>query len=443
MTESSANRPTALIITTARWPHTAFVAARLRESGFSVAALCPRKGALRHTSGIEQFYTYRPLFRSRCLLDAIRRCSPSLVIPGDDLAAYSLYEFHARCRKNANAEAKKTAELIERSLGRSESFSVVQSKMKLIRFARECGIRVPDTRQIESDEELVRFAATADVPFVLKQDETNGGRGVAIVRSPATAISAYEGLKRRPKVDAFKDLCLRFNISPLARLLLRRAPTVATQQYVSGHPANRAVACWHGKVLAGITVRALETNPPGIGSATVVEAIANAEIDDAVEKLVAKLDLSGFCGFDFIIDECDRAYLLELNPRLTSACWMGTTPGTDLCPALFAAVTGAAPRPNAVAPIWPSFGLEGQRLALFPLEWMRSKTSEHLYSSYHRVPWHDPKLLSYLVESTLRSEQRSERNLVVRAFDHIMKRIERAKAQPLQPEARGQRPSSS
>jgi glutathione synthase/RimK-type ligase-like ATP-grasp enzyme len=442
MTEASANRPTALIITTARWPHTAFVAARLRESGFSVAALCPRKGALRHTSGIAQFYTYRPLFRSRRLLQAIRRCSPSLVIPGDDFAAYALHELHARCRKNADAEANKIAELIERSLGQSDSFSIVQSKMKLIRFARECGIRIPDTRQIESDEELVRFAATAEVPFVLKQDETNGGRGVAIVRSPETAISAYESLKQRPTVDALKDMFLRFNISPLARLLLRRAPTVATQQYVSGNPANRAVACWQGKVLAGITVRALETNPPGIGSATVVEAIANAEIDDAVEKLIAKLGLSGFCGFDFIIDDLDRAYLLELNPRLTSACWIGTTPGTDLCAALFAAVTGAGPRRKKVTPVWPSFGLEGQRLALFPLEWMRSKTSEHLYSPYHRVPWHDPKLLSYLIQSTLRSEQRSKRNFVLLAFDQIMNRIERAEAQPLQQEASGERPSS-
>ena len=420
------------MVTASRWAHTAFVAARLQETGFAVAALCPRKGALRHTSGIDRFYDYSRLRRVQCALRAIRDCSPVLLVPGDDEAAGALYDLHARCRTSDGAEAKGVCQLIEESLGPSASFSTVQSKLGIVRLARDCGIRVPDTREIASRDELVEFVRTAKFPFLLKQEETSGGRGIAIVRSADAAVGEYQNLQRRPKTDGLRDLVFRFDIASLAKLISRASgPRVSAQTYIEGRPANRAVACWKGEVLAGITVLAVETNPPGFGTASVVEAINHAEIADAVQILVAKLGLSGFCGFDFVVDESGRAHLLELNPRLTSACWIGTTPETDLCGVMFEAVTRA---PRSIrgwpAPKWPPFGAEGQRLALFPQEWMRSKTSEHLYAAYHRVPWHDPRLLAYLITSTLNAEKRMEKNSIVRVFERLMNRIERPEVRP-------------
>ena len=103
------------MVTASRWAHTAFVAARLQETGFAVAALCPRKGALRHTSGIDRFYDYSRLRRVQCALRAIRNCSPVLLVPGDDEAAGALYDLHARCRTSDGAEAKGVCQLIEGS----------------------------------------------------------------------------------------------------------------------------------------------------------------------------------------------------------------------------------------------------------------------------------------------------------------------------------------
>jgi hypothetical protein len=37
----------------------------------------------------------------------------------------------------------------------------------------------------------------------------------------------------------------------------------------------------------------------------------------AAEIMARQLRLSGFLGFDFIIDRHDRAWLLEMNPRAT------------------------------------------------------------------------------------------------------------------------------
>jgi ATP-grasp domain-containing protein len=186
----------------------------------------------------------------------------------------------------------------------------------------------------------------------------------------------------------------------------------------------------------------LETNPPGTGTATVIQAIDHPEIAHAVETLVAKLGLSGFCGFDFILDERGRSYLLELNPRLTSACWIGTTLETDLCSAMFEAMT-EIPRAPRYRPTsaWPPFGAPGQRLALFPLEWTRSPSSDHLFTSYHRVPWHDPQLLAYLVTSTLKAERRRRENSVMRAFERLMNKMEGPEVRPLARASRDGTPS--
>ncbi|HEV2548570.1 MAG TPA: ATP-grasp domain-containing protein [Stellaceae bacterium] len=432
MTGSSNNERTILVVTASRWPHTAFVAARLRDVGFSVAAVCPRKGALRRTSGIARFYDYSRLRATQSILAAIDDCSPALVVPGDDEAAAALHELHARCRQSENTEAPGVCRLIEESLGPSASFSIVRSKLQIVQLAGECGVRVPRTREIGNVDELIEFTRAADFPFLLKQEDTSGGRGVVIVRSAEAAVSAYQNLQRRLKTDGLRDLAFRLDPISLIQSMWRQPPRIGAQSLIEGRPANRAVACWKGKVLAGITVVALETNPPGIGTATVVEAMDHPEIARAAGTLVAKLGLSGFCGFDFVLDRSGQAYLLELNARLTSACWIGTTAETDLCGAMFEAVTGT-PRHIAdrLSEKWPPFGREGQRLALFPQEWMRSKTSEHLYASYHRVPWHDPQLLAYLVSNTLKAEQRMQRSALVRIFERFMNRIERDEVRPL------------
>lgn len=432
MTGSSTIARNILVVTASRWPHTAFVAARLRDVGFSVAAMCPRKGALRHTSGIARLYDYSRLRPAQSILAAIRDCSPVLVVPGDDEAAAALYELHARCRSSEDVEVAGICRLIETSLGPSASFSIARSKLQIVRLAEECGIRVPKTREMGNLEELIAFARTADFPFLLKQEDTSGGRGVVIVRSADAAVSAYENLQRRRKTDGWRDLAFRLDPTSLLQSMSRPPPRMSAQSFIEGRPANRAVACWKGKVLAGITVLALETNPPGIGTATVLEAIDHPDITRAVAALVAKLELSGFCGFDFVIDGSGLAYLLELNARLTSACWLGTTPETDLCGTMFEEVTGT-PRHIAdrLAAKWPPFGREGQRLTLFPQEWVRSKTSEHLHTSYHCVPWHDPQLLAYLITSTLKAEQRMQRSSLFRVFERLMNRIERDGVRPL------------
>jgi O-antigen/teichoic acid export membrane protein len=400
MTDRHTIRTPALIIATEPWPSTAMLADTLHQSGFAVAAVCWEDNPLRHTSAVERCFPYSAWSPWRSIEKAIALYSPALLVPADDEAAYNLYELHRKCRKASGTAAAMTASLIETSLGDPNSFPIARRKSALMRLAQECGVNVPETLELESEDDLARYSARNRFPFVLKQDEMFGGRGVVIVGNNLEAAAAYRKMRARSNTNRIREL-VRSSRTVLAVL---RAPAAAitAQRHVEGRPANRAVACWKGRVLAGTTVLAVEVSSPPTGHATVVEFITNAEIDQTVERLVAKLGLSGFCGFDFILGADGRAYLLELNPRATSACWVGAGLENDLCGALFAAVTGnGQPDDRHAAPLQANAPQSVGRVALFPQEWIRCPTSPHLHSSYHRVPWHDPRLVAYLIADAM------------------------------------------
>lgn len=401
---------TVLVLATQDWPLAAFLAIALRRGGFAVAGLCPSRHALRHTDAVDRCFHFSLPQAARSLRGAIRRANPTILVPCDDQSVYAIYELYQQCRQGGAADASEIMRLIEDSLGNPESFPIARDKSAFIRVARECDVRIPDTYELDGAAALKAHCDTAQPPFVLKQDGTFGGLGVIVAHSKAEAEKALKRLKVRAAVNAGRALLLKFNHRPLLAWLRDPPPVISVQQYIEGRPANRAVLCWHGRVLAGTTVMTLEADPFPNGPASVVEFIREAEIEQAVERLVARLGLSGFCGFDFMLDEkSGRPFLLELNPRATSACWLGTRPRSDLAAALYRALSDESDEAAGAGSPTPGEDEEapGEKVALFPQEWMRANTSPHLATSYHRVPWQDPRLVAYLARDAWKSRRAS------------------------------------
>ncbi len=417
-TTDQAAAPKALVLATQDWPLTAFIAIGLRRGGFAVVGLCPGDHVLRQTAAVDRCFRFSNSRRLRSLLRAIRHSSPTILVPGDDQSVYAIYDLHARCLRDGGTEAGEIVRLIERSVGDPASYPIARSKSALIRLARECGVRIPGTTELANAADLKAHCDAATPPFVLKQDGTFGGLGVIVARTKREAESAFRRLNVRVMVNAGRQLLFKGNHKPLAALLTSPSPAISVQQFIEGRPANRAVLCWRGRVLAGATVMTLEADPFPNGPATVVEFIRNPEIDRAVETLVAHLGLSGFCGFDFILDrETGYPFLLELNPRATSACWLGTRPHSDLCAALFRALGDDGTAANIAATTnVPDSDEEpsGEKAALFPQEWMRSNTSPHLAAPYHRVPWQDPRLVSFLTRAAFKGRRHAEIGFISR-----------------------------
>src|SRR5262249_52794339 len=136
-------------------------------------------------------------------------------------------------------------------------------------------------------------------PIVAKADQSYGGLCVRIVDNEADLRRAVWELQTPPSWrKVFRRLAGAFLTSrTLASLNLPLRRAISLQQFIPGRPGNRAVVCWKGKVLAGISVEVVEETHR-CGTASVVRLIDHSEMTKAADHIVSRLNLSGFVGFD-------------------------------------------------------------------------------------------------------------------------------------------------
>jgi hypothetical protein len=109
------------------------------------------------------------------------------------------------------------------------------------------------------------------------------------------------------------------------------------------------------------------------------------------EHMVKLLNLSGFIGFDFVLDLANKAWLLEMNPRVTPICHFSLANGTNLAGSLFTQMTGQSPPSRLAAPI------NRDLIALFPDGISCSSSSNYLESCQQDIPWDEPEMVDYVL----------------------------------------------
>lgn len=377
--------PKVLVVTTCRWVPTARLAMALDHAGCAIEAVCPPRHPLCKTKVVGRMHAYRDLMPLSSIRDAIGTADPDLLIPGDDLATQHLHELY--CREQFSGKTAALSGLIERSLGASQSFSIVYARTALMECARDLGVRVPKSEVVSDIEDVKRWVGRSGFPTVLKADGTSGGDGVRVVHTLEEAERAFRALQAPPLFTrAVKRVLLDQDKRFLWPSLLRRRAVVNAQTFVAGREATSAIACWKGTVLTGLHFEVLRKVDDS-GPSTVVRLIENAEMSLAAEKIVRRLNLSGLHGFDFMLEaNTGHAYLLEINPRATQVGHLTFGPGRDLPAALCAAVSGQSVPPARKV-------TENDIVALFPQEWSADPQSEFLQSGYHDVPWEEPELV--------------------------------------------------
>jgi hypothetical protein len=248
-------------------------------------------------------------------------------------------------------------------------------------------VRAPRTDSIRTISELRLWVAEHGLPAMLKLDGTSGGEAVIPVSNPATLGRAFLGMQlRRAGLSRLRLARRNRDVHLLFDYLSDGAPGISVQAHVRGRPANCAVACWRGDVLAATAVETVRLQTP-LGASSVVRVVEGAQMKAAARAIVRELGLSGMCGFDFILDDASGdAYLIEINPRATQVNHLRLGAGHDLPTALRLALEGL-PQP-APAP------LAEVDIALFPQEWSRDRNSPHLLArGYDDVPYEEPELL--------------------------------------------------
>ncbi len=378
--------------TTSRWIPTARMAAALAQAGFSVKAVCPTAHPLSTTAAVKEIYPYSGIAPLSSFADAIARANPDLVVPGDDLATLHLHHLYA-LEKRRGAKATRICAMLERSLGSNESFPVVYARTRFLQVAAAEGIRCPATEVITNESDLKSFADRIGLPMVLKVDVSSGGEGVRVVRNLEEAKQEFRSLSAPPLLArAAKRVIVDRDKRLVRPAFLRQRPVVNAQGFIGGREATSLVACWQGVVLASLHFEVLHKSDPA-GPASVIRWIDNPEMTAAAEKTARRLGLSGFHGFDFMLEaNTGHAYLIEINPRTTQVGHLTLGAGRDLPAALYSAVTQEALQPALKM-------TENDTIALFPQEWLRDPESPFLASTYHDVPWSESELVRACIQT--------------------------------------------
>lgn len=376
-----ARQPRLLFVATMPWPFAARLAKACRRVGFDVSAVCRLGHPLRYLREPIKVHGLGFFREAASVLYAIEVGQPDFIVPCDDPSVELLHGLH---HGHVGTEVGRA---IERSLGDPRHYAVTSTRSALVAAAANLGVDVPPGESVRDRASLDREARRLGFPVVIKRDRTWGGTGVVVAKDEGEldagwlritgSINLLRALKaavrdRRPRT------ALDIAFGPAAK--------VEVQKYIPGPPANRAVLCHQGRVVEGISVSALQTAYPG-GPASVVRVIDHRQMTDVAAAITEKLGLSGFCGFDFIIDTDGRAHLLELNPRATPICHLAVADGSHLAAALYRELTGRAPEK-------PPHMITRDVIALFPTEWQRDPTGAGLAGAFPDAPWDEPALLA-------------------------------------------------
>ncbi len=305
-----------MILTTMRWFGAARLAHALSEAGFAVSACRPRRHYLDVVDGLTHDCRLRRTSQLRSLAAAIRIAGPDIVLPEDERALVLLRRLHARTRLRDPG----LAEVIARSLGAEERRSSITSRAGLADEASALGLLAPPTAAVSNVDALEDWIAEHDFPLALKTDGSWGGRGVAVVREAARVSRAWRGVANPPRLPrALKRLVVDLEAGPFLAWARRAKPVVNAQKFIAGREAIVTASCFKGETEQLVCLEVVHA-AEARGPATVVRIIDHPEMAHTARTLIARLGLSGFCGFDFMLTHTGEAYLLELNPRVTPTC---------------------------------------------------------------------------------------------------------------------------
>ena len=355
--------------------------------GCRVELMSLRGHPARSTDVFAAVYRYDPLRPLVSLRRALESARPDAVIPADELAVLHLDELLEELAATSG-EAGTMGALVRRSLGGPEVFSAAESRMRLLRAAEAVQVEVPQTIEIASRAELEEAIGRLGLPLVLKADATSGGQGVRVAASAAEALKAWKLLYQAPSLAralkrgmVAKDWT---HVRPWAR---RTTRGVTAQRFVRGRERTGMAVCREGKMAAFVCLEVV-ANWCERGPSSVVRVIEDAVMERAMRRVSARLGVSGFCGFDFIVEpESGTPLLIEMNPRPTQLVHLPLGVGRDLAAAYVREILGRREVKDRASVT------EKELIAVFPQELQRDPGGREAEGAFHDVPWESPRLI--------------------------------------------------
>ena len=370
--------PKVLVASALIWPNAVRLCRAFHDVGFEVGAIATPDHPVHRVKAPHRTFSYHQRSPVEKSTRGNREARPDMIIPCDDRVLGHLCELRTMADGNIAA-------LIETSLGRGGASGVISMRATLGEISQLPDVDVPRTDTVASISDLRNWVRNYGLPAVLKLDGSWGGRDVVIVRHESEIRRAF--LEMRLRRSVLRGLKRYVFDGDVEALRLGRASAITVQSYVAGRPANLAVACWRGKVVAHVAVEVMQSAGP-FGMATVVRFVRGDAMVATVRSICSHYNLSGLHGFDFLIEHGSGAVkLIEINPRATQTGHFSLGPGRDLAAALFEVLSGS--------PVAHRLPIRCRDVSLFPGEWCRDPQSSYLTSTFHDIPAEDAELALY------------------------------------------------
>jgi len=384
------------MLATGRWVSTARLAMALSEMGCEVRMVCLGTHPALVTGVVKKHYAYKPLRPLEGIRAAIIDAKPVAVLPVDELAVWHLEEL-------ASSGDEVVRELVERSLGGVSVLTAGRSRMALMELAEAEGVAVPRTVSVGAEDELAGVVERLGLPMVLKADSSSGGRGVRVVRSLNEARTAWAALRYPAGLLRVARRAMKWKEYTHLRPWLKRMRWgVCAQEFVAGSVERTAMAvAVRGEVTALVCMEVVKAWAER-GPSSVVRVIRDEVMESAMRKIVGRLGMAGFCGFDFMVGADGVPLLIEMNPRPTQLAHLALGVGRDLVGAYLRGMVGLDVEDRAAV-------TDRELIALFPQELERDASGAMLGEAFHDVPWEAPRLVRWAMKVVPEVVERDER----------------------------------
>ncbi|MGY5873409.1 MAG: ATP-grasp domain-containing protein [Candidatus Thorarchaeota archaeon] len=180
---------------------------------------------------------------------------------------------------------------------RSRDFSI------LSRMLKKLDIKVPQRELIQTSDSLWKKSAAMKFPYLVRPQYSGGGGGIRFVHNEKDLQKIADSI---------------FNEDVESSYLL--------QQYIRGRDLSCSTLS-DGRNASPLSVQGQLIGMPSAGKncgfsycgnyyPSGVSSQIEAKIREVCERMAEKLGLKGSVGFDFIVDDSDTIWLMEINPRI-------------------------------------------------------------------------------------------------------------------------------
>lgn len=172
----------------------------------------------------------------------------------------------------------------------------------LAKIAKSLDVKTPRRLIVDSPENALKESAAIDFPYLVRPTHSGGGSGIRLARYSVDVVKYFgDPVNGEYEPRVVQEYVRGADISCSVLAAGNRALTVSVQGQLIGMPSagRNCDFAYCGNY-----------HPSGLDAETVSRI---AEVSETISK---RLKLNGSFGLDYIVDQSNQIWLMEVNPRI-------------------------------------------------------------------------------------------------------------------------------